>query len=442
MEAQTDIAIIGGGLASLATAAALEGSGLEVTLIRKAPGAAALSNGAWDLCDNPLSYPGEEIDRFPSVGKNISELLHRRPHHPWWSYQQIQGPEAIFSQLQEFTLHLARSIPLELDGDGMNPIALLTDLGTLKATAMVQKSLAAGDLRRMKNAKILVVGIEGFVSLNARFLRKALEEMIGGQENPYVDLVGHLDVRLPKGSSQNSLSAFEVAQSIDSEEVFVELGRQINEYIQGKVYTHIFFPPVLGMIHTGKILEALSKITGCHVAEVLPTLPSVPGWRLAEAILRYFQQQEYDLLAGEVVGYESQGRNIQTLQVHCGKERVKVNAKKVVLATGKFIGGGLRQSPPWHESIFGLPLWIEGKPLEDWDTKALTRDDYEGFQPWRSVGLRVNSWGQPLGIEEDPRFENLYAAGQILSGWDPALDPCNAGVSILSAKVVGQAIRE
>jgi glycerol-3-phosphate dehydrogenase subunit B len=441
MEAQTDIAIIGGGLASLSAAVALEGSGLEIALIRKAPGAAALSNGAWDLCDNPLAYPGEEIDRFPSVGKNISELLHRRPHHPWHSYQQFKGPGEIFSKLQENSLNLAKGIPLEMDGDGMNPIALLTDLGALKATTMVQKSFAAGDLRRMKNAKVLVVGIEGFANLNARFLKKALEEMIGAQENPYVDLVGHLDVRLPKGSSQNSLSAFEIAQFLEQEEVFVEVGRQVNDYIRGKVYTHLFFPPVLGMVHTAKIVEALSKVTDCHVAEVLPTLPSVPGWRLADAILRYFHQQGYDVLAGEVVGYESQGRNIQALKVHHGQERVKVQAKKVILATGKFLGGGLRQTPPWHESIFGLPLWIEGKPLEDWDTKALTRDDYEGFQPWRSVGVRVNSWGQPLGIEEEPRFENLYAAGQILSGWDPVKDPCNAGVSVLSGSIAGEAIR-
>ncbi len=434
---QSDVVIIGGGLASLAAATQLSQKGVEVTLIRKAPGAAALSSGAWDLCDDPHRISGMEVDQWSSIHQNIHHTLQNSPHHPFQFYKpRFDGP-AMFSWIQFQAKTLAKILALPMDGDGSNPIAAVTEWGTVKATAMLQKSMAATDLRRMKAARILVVGFQGLASFNGAFVAQALEAFQQQQANDYLEWVGQVDLTVPNLASKSSLSPFEIAHVLDQEENFVALSQELQTYLGNKVYTHLFFPPVMGMIHTSQIMEALEKVTGRRVGETLAFVPSVPGWRLSEAILKYFKSEGFDVLGAEAVGYESEGRRVQSVWVHQGDERIRVKAKSFILATGKYIGGGIQGKRQIRETLFGLPLFCDGKSIKGLSWSRLSRETMAQRQPFRSIGIQVNDHSQPLDAEGQVCFDNLFAAGQLLSGWDPGVERCGAGVSILSGAVAG-----
>lgn len=437
MEHQCDVAIVGGGLASLAAAAQLKQKGLEVALIRKGPGATALSSGAWDLCDDPHRFSGMEVDQWPSIHQNILHTLESRPHHPFQFYRERFDGAALFSWIQFQARTLAKLLPIPMDGDGSNPIASVTEWGTIKATGMVQQSMRTTDLRGMKGARILVVGFEGLCGFNGAFISRALESFQKSQQNSYLDWVGQTDLNLPNLKSQASLSPFEIAHHLDEEENFAALSRDLQSYLVNKVYTHIFFPPVLGLVHTTKIIEALEKLTSRRVGETLAFVPSVPGWRLSEAILRFFKTEGFDLFSAEAVGYESEGRRVQSLWVHQGEQRLRIKARSFILATGKFIGGGIVGKHQFREPLFGLPLFYDAKPLKDMSRSRLFRREMAERQPFRCIGIRVNDRSQPLDAEGQVCYDNLFGAGEILSGFDPGVERCTAGVAILSGAVAG-----
>lgn len=437
MEHQCDVAIVGGGLASLAAAAQLTQKGLEVALVRKAPGATSLSSGAWDICDDPYRGPAMEVDRWNSIHQNIQRTLECRPHHPFQYYRKRFDGAALFSWIQFQTKQVARLLNLNMDGDGSNPIAALTQLGTVKATGLVQSSMAAADLRKMKGARLLVVGLEGLPGFNSSFIADALEAFQQSQENNYFDWVGQVEIPVKNLKSQASLSPFEIAQHLDHEENFVELSHVLQSHLNRQSYTHLLFPPVLGMRHTPKIIEALDRLTGKRVSETLAFVPSVPGWRLNEAIMAFFKREGFDCFSGEAVGYESEGRKVQSLWVHHGDQRLRVKAKRFILASGKFIGGGVVSKNQIRESLFGLPLFADGHPLKDLTWARLTRPEMTERQPFRTIGIQVNEFSQPIDPEGQICFDNLFAAGEILSGYDPGVESCTAGVAILSGAVSG-----
>jgi len=447
MERQTDIAIIGGGLASLAAAMELTTSGLEVSLVRKFPGTTGLSSGAWDLADSPLRYPGETLRDYPSISQNLNQIIKRRPYHPFAVFSKAGSGEDLYNLLKKVTLRAAREIPLSMEGDPEENMALVTDLGTLCPAALVQASQGQGDVRTLKAAKLLILGIKGFPSFRAPFIHQALEQWQESQAYPHLNFIGHWEMELPGIPGEDSLTSVELAQALDRKEVFAEMGKALTRYLKGKVYTHLLLPPVMGIESTSEIINALQKITGLKVAETLASPMSVPGWRLSEAIFKFFRKKEYGILEGEVVGAELSQGKVKCLHIHQGKERFRLHAKKFILASGKYLSGGLRYQTvnrsvtglkKFREAIFGLPLFCEGQLLEEQTAQKMFAGNSQQRQPFLMAGLRVNAQGQPLDREGNIIFENLYAAGRVLSGFDPSHDRCTAGVDLISGTLAAQ----
>lgn len=434
MEKSTDIAIIGGGLASLAAALALQDSGKEITLIRKAPGAAALSSGAFELGDNPFRYPGGSWREFPPVEDNLRNILQRDPHHPLQTWRSVWGLGKLFSFLQEQVTSLKENLPLTLSGDGDYPMALPTEQGTVFSAGLCQASMGGGDLRGMEGADVLVVGIEGLASFRAPFIAQSLSDAVPD----FFSSVTGCEITLPFLKSNASLSPFEIAEALDQEEG-KSLGPIFERVLSKKKVSHVLLPPVMGMIHSKEILRGLEKSFGRTFAETTAGLPSVPGWRLSEAILRYFKSQGYDIIPAEVVGYEGQNRLIQSLLIHSGPERLRLNARQVILATGKFLGGGLQDREGMvREPVFGLPLFLQGKPLAEWSRRDLFATDPGADQPIFSAGVRVNPQGQVLGNQQEVLWENLFACGMILSGIGVGGDKSSSAVSLISGRAVAK----
>lgn len=441
MEVQTDIAIIGEGLAAYAAAVELKDCGKKITVISKSPGATALNSGAWDLADHPLRRRDDPWDQRLSLKENISEILRLQPFHPYSVFARGPMPGDFAESLGEIVLKAVCELSLPLTGTVLENRPTLTVFGTLKPTAFVQSSMAQADVLQMDRAKVLVAGIRGFPAFSSRFISQSLLEMQEGQSKPYLEFSGSFDVDLPEIPSHSSLNPFELAAYLDREENFVNFGRSLVKYIDGKVYTHLFLPPVLGLKKTAEILDALQKITGLKTAETLSAPESVPGWRLQESIRDYFKAQGIERIEGEAVDFEKDQRRVQSVRVHQEEKLFKVKARTYLLATGKYLGGGMEKGARFRERLFHLPLTSEGKALRQETVLGLSRPRAAESQPFFAVGVAVNPLGQALDEDGQVAYDNLFAAGSVLAGFDPTHDRCAEGVALLSGTLAARHAR-
>ena len=298
--------------------------------------------------------------------------------------------------------------------------------------------MADADLLSMNQAKVLIVGLKGYAQMSSRFLREILLEIQTHDPHHYLQFVGNTDVEVPGLEGKTSLSAYEIASRLDQEEGFVRFGQSILNYTKGKVYTHLLLPPVMGIVNHELIIMALRKITGLKVAEVLAAPFSIPGHRLDQAIRHGLESKEIDRMDGEVVGFDAQQRSVKSIYVHSGSHRAKVEAKGFVLATGKFVGGGISDRPHFRETLFHLPVFDGDKEAKEVKASRLASQDFFSNQALFKLGIRTNALLQPFGEEGEVAFSNVFAAGAVLGGFDAIQIPSGEGVAISTGCYAGQ----
>jgi glycerol-3-phosphate dehydrogenase subunit B len=117
----------------------------------------------------------------------------------------------------------------------------------------------------------------------------------------------------------------------------------------------------------------------------------------------------------------------------CGTEE-RLEAEVVLLACGRFLGGGLREHEGGvHETLLDLPLYDEsGVRIDGSVPSRLVRPSPEAPQRLFSSGVRTDSRLRPLGADGEPFFENLFAAGDLIGGFDPSTERTGLGVALLT----------
>jgi glycerol-3-phosphate dehydrogenase subunit B len=438
MDLSADIVVIGGGLAGFTAALEAHIRGRKVIVIQKGAGVTHLSSGAIDLADSPLRTPHDAYEEHRSIERGIDEIIRREPDHPYTLLSRRLGNAGFLDFLRRGVRQVMAVLPLGWVGNLETNQLQITNFGILKPTALVQGSMAEGDILSMNQAKILVVGIRGFVPFNSRFIKDSLFEIQASQPVPRLQFVGHLEIDVHGLEGKSSLSALEIAVRLDREETFVRFGQSLLAYIQGKVYTHLILPPVMGIINQEPILLALRKITGLQVAETLATPMSIPGYRLAQAIRHFLETKQIDLIEGQVVGYDGEHRLVKSIRVHAGARRLKIKAKSFVLATGKYIGGGITRHQEFREPIFNFPVYAGQHSVTNQSVFQLTHSSISRSQPLFRSGLKTNELLQPFDQNGNPLFENLFAAGSILGGYDCIHDGTREGVAIATGSYAGQ----
>ena len=86
-----------------------------------------------------------------------------------------------------------------------------------------------------------------------------------------------------------------------------------------------------------------------------------------------------------------------------------------------------------HETLLDLPLYDEaGVRVDGSAANRLVRASPEGPQRLFSSGVRTDSRLRPLGADGEPLFENLFAAGDLIGGFDPSTERTGLGVALLT----------
>jgi anaerobic glycerol-3-phosphate dehydrogenase len=104
----------------------------------------------------------------------------------------------------------------------------------------------------------------------------------------------------------------------------------------------------------------------------------------------------------------------------------------VVLASGRFLGGGIRCEADGRlrETVFDLPASAAGRGV-------LTALPNEQLFAERAAGPHA---GLTAGIQADGelRAGGVFACGAVLGGFEPARDHCGLGVCAVTGLVAGR----
>jgi glycerol-3-phosphate dehydrogenase subunit B len=234
-----------------------------------------------------------------------------------------------------------------------------------------------------------------------------------------------------------NLSPIEIARHLDHKEGLDGISAQLKDYTEQFGATHVALPPILGLRKAVNNQTFLQKEIGAYVFELLGFPPSVPGLRLQQALEGLYQKAGGKLLVGhEAISYKIQDGVVKSIIAKAPHREISISARAFILASGKFIGGGLKGDENGiRETIFGL-MTVTGSyhsaedilPSTATNRLAITPEGH----PVLSAGLTVDPHFRPIkedGLEWAP---NLFAAGSVLAGYNYSVEKSGLGVALTS----------
>jgi glycerol-3-phosphate dehydrogenase subunit B len=419
---EADVLVVGGGMAGAVAALAAREAGARVVLVRRSPGATALSSGAVGVApgaagrDAPLAAL-----RGPVEAAQAHALRH--PDHPY----AVVG--AALGALPEALAFAARALPLLVPALD-RPRVLATPLGGAAAAALCQRSQASGDLLAARGP-VAVCGFRGHLAFDAGLVAAGLARTArrGGPEAFAVE------VDLP--FDDPAARPHELARGLDAPGAAERLGEAVGAALRGRGAGVALMAPVLGLDGAARAAERVAAAAGLAVAETLSDVPSVPGLRLQAALEAALRAGGVEVVTGALAGPAIPGALVEVAG------RV-IRARAWVLASGRYVGGGLARRGTLREPALGLAVQAaEGREagvhLALRPAASLTVRDRRAPQPLLSAGLRVDARLRPLDDGGRPVHPRLLAAGAVVGGHEQATDGTGLGVAILTGWLAGRA---
>jgi len=310
---------------------------------------------------------------------------------------------------------------------------LLTPFGHAHAAAACARTMVAGDLAEVRGT-LVVCGFEGHLGWDPELVASGAERVraLGAPETRAVllDLFRWEDGALAR--------SFDLARMLEVPGAAEEAGRMLRAALPRGAAAAVF-PPVLGLDPASRVPERVAAEAGLPVAEMLSDLPSVPGLRIHRAIEARLAAAGVEVLLGEV--REGSGPDVPAAVG--GREVV---ARSWVLATGRFVGGGIERRGALAEAVLGLPVLASEGPFADPSVRfagrppaSLTLRDSRSAQPLLAAGLRVDEELHPLDAEGRILHERVFAAGAVVGGHDPSGDGTGMGVAMFTGWIAGRA---
>jgi len=337
-----------------------------------------------------------------------------------------------------------------LMGDFESNMHPITILGTTKPTCLIQKTMYNGDLQNREDSVLLFVGIEGYADFNPSAAAKTyLEDRMATASPPRK--VGHCTLQIMPFGKPYNLSSIELARHVDHEGAIEDLAEQLKTHIEQIGATHVAFPPILGFRNALKNKVKLEELTGTTIFELLGFPPSIPGQRLQSALETIFVKAGGKILLGhEATSYLKVGDSLKSVTAASPRREIKIDAKAFVLATGKYIGGGIAgDENGLRETVFDL-MTVTGdyvSAMELVPSRSTNNLSISPMgQPIQSCGLSVDPLFRPVNEDGVEWAKNLFAAGSILAGYNYSVEKSGLGVAATSgysaAKNVIEIIKE
>jgi glycerol-3-phosphate dehydrogenase subunit B len=367
------VVVIGGGIAGYCAALGARREGADVTVLARAPGATALYAGAMEIVDN------------------LDAVLKSEPHHPFSRLRM----DSVRLSTELDTAVPALMLALEKDGlkveGGWRSRSSYADIhGLARPANLVPATVAGGELKGLVGRRVAVVGVREVGDYDAASTAQALKEMHNVEAIPEEISIPDL----PSGAALTDL-----------------YGRRAPAVTHARSAL-VAYPPGFTNLPDGGF-------------ELLASPPSPHGWRLQQAI-------GLGAVRAEVDGLQADGEHV----VSVGAGERTFRAQAFVLATGHYIGGGLRKDGATTEPLLHLGVFHEGRAVSTQGARLQHIDYLESAQEFRA-GLATDERLRPLDESGNAPYENLFAAGAVLGGYEYA-GPCGFGVPILTGWLAGR----
>ena len=419
MALTADVVVVGAGLAGACAAWAARDAGGSVLVIARAPGATAVSSGCIDVAQAEGDLP---------IGE-AATLLSRQPQHPYGLLGVQLGPaiDAAMTMLQQ------RLSALGLRGAAGRNLWLPTPLGKVKPAALAQGPIALGDLRTLPaGSRLGVVALCGAQVLEARLMAKGLHAILGPESSA---VVLEVDFYLDREDAQRSLP--EIASDLDRPGRRARLGEALDRAARSQNATHVLVPTV-GLLDAMAGHAELAAAAGRPIFELLGAPPSVPGLRLSRAIEAALDAAGVRRVQGIAERSASGG-----LQIVRGTGCEPVSAKAIVLASGRFLGGGVVAGAGGllTDSALGLPAFAgERRKLATLMTEELFALKLRGRHAGLAAGLRADHELRALDEQGRPATaagSRIFACGAAIGGHDAASGDGGLGVCAVTGAFAG-----
>ncbi len=440
--ADFDVIVVGGGLAGVSAALAAKSAGAKVALAARSMGATALSTGALDIAYSPRFdrdvTPQDDPERsHRPLMRQVEDIVHQRARHP---YGMLGG-----DKIQEGTTAGAKLL-LEASSGEATPFTGLEDinwdennllwpssLGTLLPIAASWFDGKQGNFAKGGKFSVLNIPTLAHFCVNRLVAGWTHDARRRGIE---LDLeVITVDIESINAAAARGPMA--LAFALDDEELRGELCAALAGRCDKKSQG-LLMPPVLGFDSYQRIHSALETAAGCPIFEALAHLPSVPGARLGQALWRILESEGIVRL-GEI-SLKTSGRKItHVVAVEWPSQEQssqEYSAENIVLATGRFVSGGIDFIGPCREPLLNLPTVTVVGPMEDVSPLPVVRETPVESHPLLTAGLWVDEQLRPLH-EGEIAFDNLYAAGMIIGGFASRYVLCADGVALATGYWAG-----
>jgi glycerol-3-phosphate dehydrogenase subunit B len=415
MAIESDILVVGGGLAGLTGAITAAHEGADVRLVSYKQSTLRNASGLVDL----LGYTPDGDGPLPDPYEAMGDLPEEHPYRTV-GVDTVREAMGLFDEVTQY------------EGGHTDTNALLpTHGGTVKPTARYPSGAAAG--LASDDRDMLLVGFESMTDFDAPHAAAHLDA-VGA---PF-DVRG-VTVQFPGGLRADA-KVTRYAKLLDTNRDVTVRGRTrpIREALAARVNplledeARVGFPAVLGDDRPAEVRADLGEQMGADVFEVPMGPPSLPGLRLEDALFDALDESGASFETGNpVVDFEGDG-TIDRVFLEKNGARIPISADQYVLATGGLVGKGIESDRERvTEPVFDCHVPHPSDRYDWFDT------DVFGDHPFAAFGVATDGELRPLDGGGEPEFDNLRAAGGVLGGYDYAAEKSGSGVSIATGYAAG-----
>jgi glycerol-3-phosphate dehydrogenase subunit B len=391
-----DLIVIGLGLAGLTAARTAVARGAKVLIVGKGMGSLTLFGNSIDVLG--AIPPGEDL------AASLPRWIAAHPEHPY----ARTGWAGIATALAAFKELFPPPYTFSPVGEGNSLVP--TGAGTLRPTCLLPVTMTAG--AGVKPAETLVVGIRGF------------KDFQGETVSLHLGCRG-VAMSLPRYGLEG-LTALALARLMDEARFRESFGEAIRHQMAGE--KNIGLPAVLGLKNPAAVLATLEAITGARVFEIPMLPPSIPGLRIFHRFREDLIARGATFLLGHAVGgVVVKGDRCEGITVRNAPLETTYRAEHYLLATGHFLGEGLRADMKRiSEPLFDLPVH-QPASRGAWFRERFFQPE---AHPIHSAGLLTDESLRPLDPQGRVVLANLRAAGSILAHHQAIEEHSREGVDI------------
>jgi len=389
-----DLIIIGLGLSGLMAAKTAVEMGKKTLVIGKGTGSLCLFSNTIDVLGN--------LSKGTKMADGLVQWIKDHPEHPYSKLDWEKIEQALSSFRSTFqSQYTFQSVDHE-------NCLIPTGAGTYRPTYLIPPTMIART--SLEKGKVLAVGFKGFKDFYADYTADQLK--CRGIVIPLSEFQGQ------------EMIATSIARWMESQSFREALGRDVKKQMQGESYAG--FPALLGVHNPLTVKKDLEEIIGVEVFEIPILPPSIPGMRIFRHFREWLIQRGVTFLLGHsVLKANLNAKRCERIEVSHPPLSQSYSADRFILATGRFIGGGLKADEEnIFEPLFNLPVLQPGS-RDNWFANS-----FFNSHPIHQTGILTDSAFRPVNEKGEQLLDNVWIAGSILAGHDCIKEKSREGLEI------------